>query len=42
MNEIVQELDAPKACLDREQMEAFELFENRGQVKGIQSTDINF
>ena len=31
----MQELDAPTACLDREQMEALELFKNRGQVKDV-------
>ena len=36
IKQIVQELDAPKACLDKENMEALELFENHGQVKEIE------
>ena len=35
IKQILQELHVPKACLDKEQMEALELFENPGQVKEI-------
>ena len=35
IKQIVQRIKAPTACLDREQMEALELFENRGHVKEI-------
>ena len=32
IKQIVQKVNAPKACLDKENMEALELFENYGQV----------
>ena len=35
IKQIVQEIKAPTACLDKEQMEALELFENRGHIKEI-------
>ena len=35
IKQIVQELNVTIASLDREKMEALELFENRGQVKEI-------
>ena len=31
--QIVQELNAPTACLSNEKMEVLQLFENQGQVK---------
>ena len=39
IKQIVQELHVPTACLDKEQMEALELFENRGQVKEIKPAE---
>ncbi len=39
IKQIVQELHVPTACLDKEQMEALELFENRGQVKEIKPVE---
>ena len=35
IKKIVQELNVPIACLDKEKMEALELFENHEQVKEI-------
>ena len=35
IKQIVEELDAPKACLDKKNMEALELFENCGQVSQL-------
>ena len=35
IKKIVQELNVPLASLDKEKMEALELFENHGQVKEI-------
>ena len=36
---IVLKLHATIACLDKEKMEALELFENRGQVKEIKAVE---
>ena len=39
IKEIVHELNAPIASLDKADMEALELFENRGQVKEIEAVE---
>ena len=39
IKEIVHELNAPTASLDKADMEALELFENRGQVKEIEAVE---
>ena len=39
IKDIVQELNAPIASLDKADMEALELFENRGQVKEIEAVE---
>jgi hypothetical protein len=39
IKEIVHELNAPTAILDKADMEALELFENRGQVKEIEAVE---
>ena len=39
IKQIVQELNAPTASLDKEKMEALELFENHGQVKEIEAVE---
>ena len=39
IKQIVQELNAPTACLSKDKKEALELFENRGQVKEIKAVE---
>ena len=39
IKQIVQELNAPTACLDKKDIAALELFENRGQVKEIKAVE---
>ena len=39
IKKIVHKLDAPTASLDREDLEALELFENRGRVKEIKAVE---
>ena len=39
IKQIVLKLHAPIACLDKEEMEALESFENRGQVKEIKAVE---
>ena len=40
IKQIVLELNMPTASLDKEKMEALELFENRGQVKEMKDVEL--